>query len=177
MRIPDGVKAKLKKPLGTLETDFRRIKTLSHGHRITSVGDICTLSLLALGVKPHLAVFDHRFMRQRLDSGMVSMLDVHFGRARRYRNPAGTLSEKVIKDAKRLMREGGAVLIDGEEDLTALAFIVEGGKRDVIIYGQPHKGLVIVRPDAKLKKKINGWLAAAAGTLGHEVERHRRKDA
>lgn len=177
MRIPESVKAKLKKPLGSLEHDFRMIKRLSHGHRIISVGDICTLSLLALGVKPHLAVFDHRFMRQKLDSGMVSRLKLHFGRARRYRNPAGTLSEKIVKDAKRLLREGGAVLIDGEEDLTALAFIAAGGKKDIIIYGQPHRGLVIVRHDAKLKKKIEGWLATAAGALGHKVKRHGRKDA
>ncbi len=176
MRIPESVKAKLKKPLGSLELDFREIKRLSRGHRITSVGDICTLSLLALGVRPHLAVFDHQFMRQQLDSGMVSMLNVHFSRARRYRNQAGTLSERIVKDAKRLLKEGGAVLIDGEEDLTALAFIMAGGKKDIIIYGQPHRGLVIVKHDAKLKKKIGSWLAAA-GALGHKVERHGRKDA
>jgi GTP-dependent dephospho-CoA kinase len=161
MKISASVKAKLKKPLGSLERDFRRIKTLSRSHRITSVGDICTLSLLALGVRPHLAVFDHQFMRKKLDSGMVSMLDTHFGRARRYRNPAGTLSERIVKDAKRLLAEGGAVLIDGEEDLTALAFIMAAGKKDIIIYGQPHRGMVIVKPDGKLKKKIEGWLAAS----------------
>jgi hypothetical protein len=177
MRIPEKVKAELKRPLGSLERDFRLIKRLSHNQRITSVGDICTLSLLALGVKPHLAVFDHRFMRKKLDSGMVNMLKLHFGRARRYRNPPGTLSERIMKDAKRLLAEGGAVLIDGEEDLTALAFIAAGGKKDVIIYGQPRMGLVIVRYDVKLKKKIEGWLATAAGALGHKVERYGRKDA
>ena len=57
-----------------------------------------------------------------------------------------------------------------------MAFMLAGGKKDVIIYGQPHKGMVIVRPDAKLKKKIAGWLAAA-GTLGHKIKRHGRKDA
>ncbi|MDD5340510.1 MAG: DUF359 domain-containing protein [Candidatus ainarchaeum sp.] len=176
MKIPEAVKEQLKRPLGSLEVDFRRIKQLSRGHRITAVGDICTLSLLALGIRPHLAVFDYQFMRQKLDSGMVSILEAHFSKARHYRNPAGTLSEAIIKDAGRLMKEGGAVLIDGEEDLTALAFIMAGGKKDVIIYGQPHRGLVITRPDAKLKKKIGKWLAAA-GALGHKVERHRRKDA
>jgi uncharacterized protein (UPF0218 family) len=171
MKIPENVKARLKKPLGSLEYDFRAIKRLSRGHRITAVGDICTISLLALGVKPHLAVFDYKFMRKKLDSGMVNMLKVHYGRARRYRNPAGTLSDKVVADAERLLKEGGAVLIDGEEDMTALAFIAAGGKKDVIIYGQPHKGMVIVRYDTKLKKRIRGWLATAApGTLGKEIE-------
>ncbi len=177
MKIPEAVKEQLKKPLGRLERDFRSVKRLSRDHRITAVGDICTLSLLALGVRPHLAVFDHQFMRQALDSGMVSILRTYFSSARHYRNPAGTLSGAIMKDAGRLMKEGGAVLIDGEEDLTALAFIMAGGKKDIIIYGQPHRGLVIVRPDAKLKKKIGRWLAAAAATLGHEVKGHGRKDA
>ena len=78
MKIPDKIKAELKKPLGELEKDFRQIKKLSHSHRIIAVGDVCTLGLLAMGIKPHLAVFDYRFMRKKLDSGMVSILHLYF---------------------------------------------------------------------------------------------------
>jgi uncharacterized protein (UPF0218 family) len=176
VRIPESVREKLRKPLGSLETDFRKVRKLGRNCRITTVGDICTLSLLALGMRPHLAVFDLRFMRQRLDSGMASILETQFRNAKRYRNPAGTLSEKIMRDAKRLLEEGGAVKIDGEEDLTALAFIMAGGKNDAIIYGQPHNGLVIVRPGSRVKNRIKRWLAAA-GALGHKVERHGRKHA
>ncbi|MEW6723073.1 MAG: DUF359 domain-containing protein [Candidatus Micrarchaeota archaeon] len=161
MRIPDAVRAKLKRPLGTLVTDYRRIGRLAKGRRVISVGDVCTLCLLAVGIRPHLAVFDHLFMRMRLDSGMVGALERNFSRPKRYRNPAGTLSEKILADAPALIRRGGAVLIYGEEDLTALAFILASGPKDVIVYGQPKKGMVVVLPDAKIKKKIAGWLSAA----------------
>jgi uncharacterized protein (UPF0218 family) len=158
MQIPEDVREALKKPLGALHRDFREIRKLSHSRRIISVGDVCTLGLLAMGIKPHLAVFDHLFMRRPLDPGMLRVLELHYRKPARYSNPPGTLSEKVVIDAPMLLSSGGGVLIDGEEDLTALAFILAAGPRDVIVYGQPGEGMVVVIPDKTLKTKIAGWL-------------------
>jgi len=170
VKIPGRIREELRKPLGQVQKDFRKIKELSRNHRVIVVGDVCTLGLLAAGIRPYLAVYDHRFMRQRLDSGMVSILAVHFKNPKKYDNPAGTLSERIVKDAPKLLKEGGAVLIRGEEDLTALAFILAAGPRDLVVYGQPHEGLVLVKPNGKIKKKIKGWLASAVA-LGHEIKR------
>ncbi len=176
MIIPPAVKEQLKRPLGRLQTDFWLVKRLSRSRRIIAIGDVCTLSLLAMGIRPHLAVFDHLFMRHRLDPGMVKILKLHFPKQARYRNPAGTLSEKLLREAPALLRRGGAVRIDGEEDLTALAFIRSAGKEDVIVYGQPNSGMVVVVPDKRIKKKIEGWLSvASAAALGHEVEGDERE--
>ena len=170
VRISEEIKDKLKKPLGKLQRDFKGIRRLSRTHRIIAVGDVCTLGLLAMGIKPHLAVFDYLFMRHRLDPGMIRILELHFKKPKKYKNAPGTLSERLSSDAVGLISEGGAVLIDGEEDLTALAFILGAGKTDIVIYGQPNEGMVLVRPDIKLKKKIEGWLSAAS--LHHEIEGH-----
>lgn len=161
VQIPDRIRNKLKKPLGKLYKDFRVLKKLSLTHRIIAVGDVCTLSLLAMGIKPHLAVFDHRLMRSKLDPGMINILRMHFKRPTKYRNPAGTLSDRILADAGKLIEKGGAVFVDGEEDLTALAFIVSASSKDIVVYGQPREGLVVVQPDKKLKKKIEGWLASS----------------
>jgi uncharacterized protein (UPF0218 family) len=160
MRIPPGIKRQLKKPLGRLHTGLVGLKTLSR-HRIISIGDVCTLALLDIGIRPHLAVFDHRFMRRKLGPKGIRTLSKHFKRPKRYKNPPGTLSEAVVKDAKQLIAKGGAVLIDGEEDLTALAFIRSATAKDLVLYGQPHEGIVLVRPDKKIKRRIEGWLSAA----------------
>jgi GTP-dependent dephospho-CoA kinase len=167
--IPPELRAQLKKPLGRLQTDYGKLKAISKTHRIIAVGDVCTLGLLSAGIKPHLAVFDHLFMRHDIDQGMKERLEGAFTNPLRYKNPPGTLSDEIIADAGMLLEKGGAVLIDGEEDLTALAFIRSAGKGDIIIYGQPNEGFVVVRPSGVMKKKIEGWLSAAA--LGHEVER------
>jgi uncharacterized protein (UPF0218 family) len=167
VEIPDRVRSQLKRPLGKLYKDFREIKKLSRDHHIIAIGDVCTLGLLAMGIKPHLAVFDFHFMRHELDSGIQSILKLYYKKPARYRNPAGTISERILKDAPKLLRKGGGVYIEGEEDLTALAFIRSGGPKDVIVYGQPHVGMVVVKPDAKIKKRVERWLSAAS--LGHEI--------
>jgi uncharacterized protein (UPF0218 family) len=162
---------KLKKPLGKLSQTMERIKKLSHERRIIAVGDICTLALLAVGIRPHLAVFDYHYMRRRLDSMFVSALKNNFKDIRTYENQAGTISKRLLHDAKRLVVDGGAVFVDGEEDLTALAFILVARKKDIIVYGQPKKGMVIVEPNEKLKKKIEKILAMA---LGSKEKSHKR---
>jgi uncharacterized protein (UPF0218 family) len=167
-RIPEKVRSQLKKPLGKLYKDFKEVRRLSKDHRIISIGDVCTLGLLAMGIRPHLAVYDFRFMRHELDPAMQNILNLYYREPKRYRNPAGTLSDEIMEEAEGLIDAGGAVLIDGEEDLTALAFILKSAGKDAIVYGQPHMGMVVVLPDEKLKKRIEGWLAAAA--LGHEIQ-------
>ena len=97
MRIPEQVRQELKQPLGEVHTDFTSIRQLAKTYRIISIGDICTLSLLAMGIRPHLAVFDFRYMRKKLDSGLVSILRLNFKDPKGYLNPAGTISEKVIR--------------------------------------------------------------------------------
>jgi uncharacterized protein (UPF0218 family) len=169
--FPPGIRRELKKPLGRLVKDFRRLKALGRTRRIISVGDVCTLVLLGMGIKPHLAVFDHLFMRHELDRSRIGILERSFRKPARYKNPQGTLSERIIADSGRLVSKGGGVLIDGEEDLTALAFIMAAGPGDAVVYGQPGKGMVVVLPDRKIKKKIERWLSAAA-SFGHEVKGH-----
>ncbi|HID73222.1 TPA: DUF359 domain-containing protein, partial [Candidatus Micrarchaeota archaeon] len=161
MRIPEKVKKELKKPLGKVHPDYSAVMKLSEGRRIISVGDICTLGLLQIGIRPHLAVFDFRFMRKRLQPEYVNVLKREFKKSRRIKNAKGTLSDSIMKRAGALIEEGGAVLIDGEEDLTALAFIDSADSDDILVYGQPGKGIVVVEMDKKTKKKVKELLSAA----------------
>ena len=57
--VPESIIKQLKRPLGKLHRNFKEIKVLSADHHIISVGDVCTLGLLGMGIIPHLAVFDH----------------------------------------------------------------------------------------------------------------------
>jgi len=156
VEITPEVREQLKIPLGRF-VDIAALKSLKC--RIISIGDVCTLGLLESGIMPHLAVFDFRSMRRELEPEMVRALRAAFRNPVKYRNPPGTVSEEIIRDAPALIAKGGAILIDGEEDLTALAFILAASDDDAVIYGQPNEGLVLVRPDEKIKRKIRGWLS------------------
>jgi len=160
MIIPERIKKQLRKPLGRVHKDLSFLK--KSRKRIISIGDESTANILSLGIRPHLAVFDFKIMRKKVSKGMRELFLSSFGKIKRYKNRKGTLSEKLLRDAPRLLRDGGGVLIDGEEDLTALAFMLKGGKKDLIVYGQPRKGIVAVEPKkikVKIKKILSSFLA------------------
>jgi uncharacterized protein (UPF0218 family) len=173
MRIPETVKNELKKPLGKF-TDIKKLKWFGKKRKIISVGDVCTLNLISAGITPHLAIFDFIYMRQELENDRRELLRRKFAKPKKYKNPPGTLSKKLILDAKKLVKKGGGVLIDGEEDLTALAFILAADEEYLVVYGQPHKGMVMVIPEKEIKRKIKNWLTAAA--FCHEVKGDKGKN-
>jgi uncharacterized protein (UPF0218 family) len=156
--ITERAREELKKPLGRVYGSMEAVRRLSAGRRIISVGDACTLVLLDAGIRPHLAVFDFKCMRSPLAEEGVARLKAEYPEPVRYANPPGTLSDRIVSDAPMLLERGGAVLVDGEEDLTALAFIMAGTDKEIVIYGQPNAGMVLVRPGAEVKDKISRLL-------------------
>lgn len=165
--IPKQVKSKLKKPLGRVYRNADFAKKIRK-KRLIVVGDESTLAVLGRGLVPHLAVFDFKIMRKKISKKQQKQLLSSFKKIKRYKNRKGTLSDYLLRNAKRLIREGGAILIDGEEDLTTLAFILSAGKNDVILYGQPNKGIVKILPDKKLKNRIKRMISSASA-LGHKI--------
>lgn len=159
--ISEEIKTKLKKPLGRLHrgTDFLE---LIKNRRILSVGDQTTLVLLEKGIKPHLAVFDFRIMRKKIPESARKKLLSSFDNIKKYKNKPGTVSGYLLKDAKKIIENGGAVLIDGEEDLATLAFILGAEKNDIILYGQPGQGIVEVRISPELKNIIRRMLSSTS---------------
>ncbi len=143
---------KLKQPLGKTHVSLARIKQLSKTHRIIAVGDICVLGLLGIGIRPHIAVFDYKYMRKELPDIMVNVLKREFKHMVTVTNKAGSVSDTLMKRSRELIKKGGAIRIKGEEDLAALPFIRDAEKDMVVVYGQPHEGIVVVHPTKKLKE-------------------------
>ena len=154
VRISDNARMELKKPLGRLIANPSELPMIIGEHRIISVGDICTLTLLELGIMPHLAVYDYRYQRMDLEENKVERLKSNFPNPKTFSNPPGTISDELMGLAQGLLAEGGAILIDGEDDLTALVFISAASKDYLILYGQPDEGIVVVKPDKETKEKI-----------------------
>ena len=165
--IPEKVKKALKNPLGRVYRSPSVLKKMKN-RRIIAVGDESTMVLLKNGINPHLAVFDFKIERKKITLEERTLLLSSFKKIRNYKNRKGTVSDYLLRNAGKLIKDGGAILIDGEEDLTALAFILNAGEKDVIVYGQPGKGIVVVEPE-KVKEKIRKMLSAA-GAFGHKIQ-------
>lgn len=161
-KVSEKEKEALKMPLGKVYLNIGEILRLLKGRQIVSIGDICTLTLIDNGIIPHLAVFDFIYMRKELPKEKQVQLENTFADMKIYKNEPGTISDKFAKDAKKLLKEGGAVKIDGEEDLTAIPLILNADEKMGIVYGQPNEGIVLVIPDNKTKKRIKKILIAFA---------------
>ncbi len=154
MQVSSSIKAQLKKPLGKVYSTLEEINSLSHKHRIIAVGDVCVLAMLSLGIRPHLAVYDYRYMRRKLSSDRQKIIQMFFKKPYRFKNPKGTISDRLVLMAPELIKKGGAVRIDGEEDLTALIFAKYAPPEMLVVYGQPHEGMVVMERSKRLKKLL-----------------------
>jgi uncharacterized protein (UPF0218 family) len=154
IKIDEKTKEILKTPLGRIVT-YEEIKKINK--KIISIGDFCTLGLIKNKIKIQVAVFDFKTKREEIGEEERSVL-LKSAKFIEIENPAGQLNREIIKNARRYINEKTNIKIIGEEDLTALAFILELNEDEAVIYGQPNTGMVIVQKDEKLKERIREWI-------------------
>lgn len=154
IKIDEETKEILKKPLGRIISE-EEIKKLNK--KIISIGDVCTLNLMKNKIKIDVAVFDFKTKREEISNEEKEIL-LKSGKFIELENPTGQLNNEIVKNARRYIDQKINIKINGEEDLTALAFIIELKEHEALIYGQPNVGMVIVEKDDKLKERIRKWI-------------------
>jgi len=157
-----SLRKELKKPLGLLirgppDQTIKKLKLVIEEKKpklVISVGDEVSRNMTLGGLRPDIIVLDGKIMRKP-----VTLLEAHTDRTIKLRNPAGTLTEDAetkVKDALS-SRSSCTLLVDGEEDLITLLFMLHAPEGSLIIYGQPLKGIVVVKVDEssrRLARKI-----------------------
>lgn len=149
----------LKEPFGTLVKDNEvsielLTEILKKAPKVIAVGDTTTEKLVGFGFVPDISVTDCKEKRVIKTSKFEYPVDktIHL------QNKPGELSEQVVLEVRKLIVANAydikiRMLIDGEEDLVALPFLMYSPNDWVICYGQPNEGLVIVRVSDESKKK------------------------
>ena len=56
------------------------------------------------------------------------------------------------------------VLVEGEEDLLTLVAVLEAPEGSLVVYGQPHDGVVAVKADKKTKERVQQVVEAMEPT-------------
>lgn len=161
LRLPKSMRGELKRPLGQLlkgEDAPRRILEILRGVKpivFAVVGDTSTRSLLEAGLRPDIVVVDYKVMRRPIEP--YSLGERHIIMAR---NPAGTIDEdawRALGEAVTLKR-GVAVIVEGEEDLLVLPLIALLPVGSLIVYGQPHEGLVTVEVTEERRRWVEEFM-------------------
>ena len=84
------------------------------------------------------------------------MPDVHYSRLIRVRNPPGTITNEALDGIAQAVKERDGsvrVVVEGEEDLLAIAAVAAAPIGSNIYYGQPLVGVVLVRVDRAAKRR------------------------
>lgn len=168
MPLTSEVIGTLRKPFGTLLVDKditkQKIKSfLKNAKTVVSVGDATTDRLVSFGILPDLSVIDGK--ERRLRRGTITRTSYYLSssfsqryykiRELRCLNPPGSISKEaisVLQDALRIS-ESVTVIVEGEEDMLALPIFTLVPNNSVVMYGQPLEGIVLVKINAKIRKK------------------------
>jgi hypothetical protein len=155
LKLPESLRENLKWPLGPLLQGPDVIPAIRAASPVVTVGDFCTLDLIARGRTPDLCLVDFKTRRQEDPE-----LREAFGRVQahvvRLRNPPGSITTdawRVLSEAFK-SEERVRVEVQGEEDLLALVCIALAPETAAVLYGMPGQGVVVVRANQTAKARI-----------------------
>jgi len=153
------LRKKLKKPLGTLfcgslEETMAMVKTLIEEKKpakIVTVGDRVSQDLFNHNMLPTVLIVDDKIMRKE-----IPPISATAEKAINVTNPPGTITEEAWSAIEKAMEsyQRTKIIVDGEEDLLTLVAILTAPDGSLVLYGQPHEGVVVVKATAEMKRKI-----------------------
>jgi hypothetical protein len=145
--LPEEHRKLFQEPFGELHLNIEEILPIINGSIVYAVGDVVTHNLQKRGITPAIAVIDGYTMRLP-----CTRMPVYGGVCIRVKNPAGSLTDELIHALDyAVMHPPVTVLVDGEEDLAVIPLVIAAPVGAIVLYGQPHQGVVLrtVNPEAK----------------------------
>ncbi|MDW8039912.1 MAG: DUF359 domain-containing protein [Nitrososphaerota archaeon] len=158
-RLPTKLRRKLKKPLGELicgpsQETIEKLKSLVEKENppcVVSVGDVVSKNLVNKQIHPKLLIVDNKVMRFNIEP-----IEIEADEEKHVKNPPGTITFEALEAVQKAFKTPCTVkiIVDGEEDLLALIAIQYAPENSIIVYGQPHEGLVAVKATIQKKAEV-----------------------
>ncbi|MHB8052162.1 MAG: GTP-dependent dephospho-CoA kinase family protein [Methanoregula sp.] len=153
--LPEEHRRLFKEPFGVLYRSIDEVIPLIEGKDIYTVGDVVTHNLQKKGITPTVAIVDGYTMRSP-----CNRIPVVHGECVQVKNPAGTITDELICALERAVRNPpSTIVVDGEEDLAVIPLVLTAHDGAIVLYGQPHKGVVLRIVDSEARKTAHRFLA------------------
>jgi uncharacterized protein (UPF0218 family) len=147
LTLPKEHRKLFQEPFGDLYPDIDAIIPKISGHIVYAVGDVVTHNLQKKGINPAIAIVDGYTMR--LPCRRMPSLR---GECIRVKNPAGTLTDELIRALEQAVEHPPyTVIVDGEEDLAVIPLVLAAPEGAIVLYGQPHQGVVLREVNSEAK--------------------------
>ena len=140
---------------GPFEETMEKLKELidkEKPSRIISVGDIVSLHMIKYGIALNVLIVDNKTMRKPIQPITVKADQTLYAE-----NPPGAITDEAWDSIKRAIEQKGRtkVVVDGEEDLLTVVTVLSAPEDALVVYGQPHKGVVAVKVTQETKENMH----------------------
>ena len=118
---------------------------------VISVGDIVSRNMIEYGVSLNVLIVDNKVMRKPIQPITVDADQTLYAK-----NPPGAITDEAWTVIRRAVEQKGQtrVMIDGEEDLLTLVVVLSAPEDALVVYGQPHRGIVVVKVTEETREKM-----------------------
>ena len=139
---------------GPFEKTMKRLKELiekENPSAIISVGDIVSKNMSEQDISLNVLIVDNKVMRKPIQPITVDTDHTLYAI-----NPPGTITDEAWAAIRRAIEQTGRtkVVIDGEEDLLTLVTVLSAPEDALVVYGQPHVGIVVVKVTEETREKM-----------------------
>ncbi len=152
--LPEEHRKLFQEPFGELHRNIEEILPRFGRNPLYAVGDVVTDNLHKNNIIPEIAVVDGLTMRSP-----CHRIPVVKGKCIRVKNPAGTISEDLVKALEHAVRHPPVtIIVDGEEDLAVIPLVIAAPTGAIVLYGQPNEGVVLRTVDCEAKATARRFL-------------------
>src|SRR3989442_7075838 len=154
LRLPESLREYLRWPMGDLVQGPSILPTIGHASPVVTVGDFCTLDLVARGRTPDICVVDFKTKRQA-DPELREALQRIGSKVLRVTNPAATITPDAWRVLSEAFKSDERVRVEvrGEEDLLALVCIALAPPPAADLYRRQSRSVVRVRGEESAKSR------------------------
>ena len=139
---------------GPFEETMEKLKKLIVKEKpstIISVGDIVSIQMIKHGIALNILIVDNKTMRKPIQPITVDVDQTVYAK-----NPPGGITDEAWDAIKLAIEQKGRtkVIVDGEEDLLTVVTVLSAPEDALVVYGQPHKGVVVVKVTEETREKM-----------------------
>ena len=139
---------------GPLEKTMKRLKELIEKEKpsmVISVGDIVSRNMIEYGVSLNVLIVDNKVMRKPIQPITVDADQTLYAN-----NPPGAITDEAWTVIRSAIEQKGQtrVIVDGEEDLLSLVAVLSAPENALVVYGQPHVGIVVVKVTEETRENM-----------------------
>ncbi len=139
---------------GPLEKTMKRLKELIDKEKpstVISVGDVVSRNMIEYCISLNVLIVDNKVMRKPIQPITVNTDQTLYAK-----NPPGAITDEAWAVIRSAIEQKGKtrVMVDGEEDLLALVAVLSAPEDALVVYGQPHVGIVVVKVTEETREKM-----------------------